>query len=212
VKLILRDSEQIEDPIARVDHYLRTDTYGPSYYRHQPSTDHDSVVLEDLAAAVLLVGQPRPRAALTLAASQPVDVASIPTTPLHTLDPRDRAAVVDGIMLLIELGTGFQSALATKVLHKKRPDSVPVLDNQAIFGTYQRAGWNPGDWPKYSDSVRDRSLIERALEAIHHDLSRSDNQATWEKLATHFQSEGFSRIELFDMIWWDYAYSSRLSS
>ena len=35
---------------------------------------------------------------------------------------------------------GFAASVATKVLHKKRPGLIPVLDNQA-FGAYMNPNW-----------------------------------------------------------------------
>jgi hypothetical protein len=92
--LMFRDTDRFR-PDRSVDWY-RADghvTYGPDYYRQQPATPPGALILEDLAAAVLFVGQPRPRAAQTLARAQPIDITEIAQEPLHTLSATQRQIV-----------------------------------------------------------------------------------------------------------------------
>jgi hypothetical protein len=56
--------------------------------------------------------------------------------------------------------------VATKVLHKKRPKLIPILDNEAIFGVYM----NP-KWPEKlasTDSVYAKARIARRLHLLIH--------------------------------------------
>jgi hypothetical protein len=55
--------------------------------------------------------------------------------------------------------------VATKVLHKRRPKLIPILDNEAIFGAYM----NP-KWPEKlasTDSVYAKARIARRLRSAH---------------------------------------------
>lgn len=93
---------------------------------------------------------------------------------------------------------GFAASVGTKVLHKKRPQLIPILDNQAIFGAYM----NPR-WPERRSSTGSVYAVDRiaqALEWIWTDLTRPENLNTWASLSALELRR--SRIELFDMVWW----------
>ena len=86
------------------------------------------------------------------------------------------------------------------MLHKKRPDLIPILDNQAIFGAYMNK-----DWPEEAarrESVRSADWIFPALDWIAFDITRPENTAAWEALHTIEPTR--TRIELFDSVWWKY--------
>ncbi len=174
--------------------------YGPTYYQTTSTTPEDIVSLEDLGFAVLFVGRPSSLAARSLATTR-VDIGTVPHKPLHMLDDDGRKAVVDAVMDIVGLD-GFGSALATKVLHKKRPATVPVLDNKAIFGTYLDDTWIPGQstWPKRSVTVRGQTQIADAVNKVARDLAHSPNAGAWTQLEREFSQ--FTRVELFDMVWW----------
>ncbi len=90
--------------------------------------------------------------------------------------------------------------MATKVLHKKRPALIPILDNQAIFGAYM----NPF-WPQRlaaADTIKDENKICIALDWIAYDLVRAENAAAWDILLALEPNR--TRIQLFDSIWWIY--------
>src|SRR5690554_2031906 len=74
----------------------------------------------------------------------------VPKRPLHTLDDNELDQIVEHICSLMRL-EGFRASLATKVLHPKRHQSVPVLDNSAFFGTWANPKWNVGE-PRKSRS------------------------------------------------------------
>lgn len=90
--------------------------------------------------------------------------------------------------------TGIGVSVATKLLHKKRPELLPVLDNQAIFVSY--LGEKEPDWRNCGPAVC------RALEAIQRDLRHPSNEVGWAALST--QWPWLTRVELFDIIWWEY--------
>jgi hypothetical protein len=94
----------------------------------------------------------------------------------------------------------FKVLLTITVLHKKRPDLIPVLDNQAIFGAYMNPHWPQQLSSQYS--VKSLSLVEQALDWITFDLLRVENTAAWSQLQVIEPSR--SLIEIFDCVWWGY--------
>jgi hypothetical protein len=124
-------------------------------------------------------------------------LASLVDRPLEETSTEQRQAVAD---LVAEMAhwKGFAASVATKILHKKRPALIPILDNQAIFGAYMNPAWP--DTPSRADSIYDRRRIREALDWIHEDLTRAENQSVWQAL--HQIEPGRSRIELFDMVRW----------
>jgi biotin operon repressor len=77
--------------------------------------------------------------------------------------------------LIVEVAAwrGFAASVATKILHKKRPALIPILDNQAIFGAYLNPKWPTQ--PSSRDSVYAKGRVKEALEWIAFDLARSNN-------------------------------------
>ena len=51
--------------------------------------------------------------------------------PQETPD-EDRQAIAD-LIATVASWPEFAASVATKILHKKRPDLIPILDNEAIF-------------------------------------------------------------------------------
>jgi hypothetical protein len=191
----------LEDADTLLEQYRQQVRRGPTYYGCRSNTDPERVTVEDLGLAVLLEGRPSSRAAQTLVEA-PVDLSGVVPDPLHETTAADRAAVVDAVMELVgSSGSGFASSLATKVLHKKRPATIPVLDNSAIYATLCSDTWERGQVPR-GQSVRARSRIADALERVHGVVSDPANRASWETLERAWPS--YTRIELFDMAWWAY--------
>ncbi|MEN9646172.1 MAG: hypothetical protein RL238_2841 [Actinomycetota bacterium] len=194
----------IDRPTVLLNWYSENVRRGPDYYfRVSPLLDSDAIEFGDLAWAVLLEGRPSSAAAQSLLRRTPIALDAVPKEPLATLNQERRALIVDAIESLLWLD-GFASSLATKVLHVRRRASVPVLDNQAIFGTFMRPDWVLGNRPR-SGSVRDRLSISRALEAIHGSLTDERSDRGWELLqreAHRDRSLGVTQIELFDICWW----------
>ncbi len=173
---------------------------GYSYYCYNPRTPPERVVVEDLAITLLMNSRADLKAALSLAQNgHLINLSILPQKPLEQTSVQEREIVANVIYSLATL-RGFAASLATKLLHKKRPALIPILDNQAIFGAYL----NPA-WPTHrssQDSVKDLNRIMSALNQITFDLTRPENIPVWEQLQ---QIEPhLTRIEIFDSIWWMY--------
>lgn len=54
---------------------------------------------------------------------------------LEQISQEEQRQVVKFIAQMAQL-PGFAASVATKVLHKKRPDLILILDNQGVFGAY----------------------------------------------------------------------------
>jgi hypothetical protein len=173
---------------------------GYEYLRYQPNTPIDRLLPEDLAITLLVNSRATYRAFQSLRMhGSSVDLHKLPDGPLETSSDID-VRIVAKVIAEIASWPGFAASLATKVLHKKRPDLIPILDNQAIFGAYM----NP-KWPTQvssQDSVKAMGLIEQALRWIRHDLIRHENTHAW--TALHELEPSNSRNEIFDSIWWMY--------
>jgi len=171
---------------------------GLRYLNYQPTTDPDRLLPEDLAVTILInsrVGAAAFRSAQDQ--SSALDLAWLPDVALEDSSPADRAAVA-ALVAEIAGWRGFATSNATKILHKKRPRLIPIMDNQAIFGAYM----NPR-WPEQRASIQSvyaEARIREALEWVAMDLTRSENARTWAALCEIEPAR--SRIELFDMVWW----------
>jgi hypothetical protein len=91
-------------------------------------------------------------------------------------------------------------SVATKILHKKCPATIPILDNQAIFGAYMNPAWP--EQPSRQDSVYAVNRIRQALDWLYIDLTAERNACAWVELADLAPKR--TRVELFDMVWWSY--------
>lgn len=173
---------------------------GRRYLEQTPITPRDRIVPEDLAVTLLLnsrVGWKAYKSIQDLGLS--IDLSTLPAVALESTSSSQRDAVAS---LIGEVAgwPGFATSVATKVLHKKRPALIPVLDNQAIFGAYMNAQW-PASRSR-GDSVWAIAMIRDALERITYDLTRAENAAVWVGLQSVEPER--SAIELFDMVWWSH--------
>lgn len=176
------------------------DDSGADYLEFEPSTSPDVLVPEDLAVTILINSRVGPSAFQAVQHRAPeLDLGSLPSRPLEDSSDSDRDRVADTIAQMAEW-PGFAASVATKVLHKKRPATVPILDNQAIFGAYMNPQWP--DKRSATDSVYNRTRIREALDWICTDLTAPENQDAWRELAELEPMR--TRIELFDMVWWMY--------
>jgi Family of unknown function (DUF6308) len=177
----------------------RTDD-GLRYLDWRPSTDPDRLMPEDLAVTILINSRVGPAAFKSVQDhGAELDLAKIPDMPLEETSA-DMRGEVARLIARVAAWDGFAASVATKVLHKKRPCLIPILDNQAIFGAYMNA-----KWPKQrsaTDSVYSGTRIRDALEWISTDLTRQENTDTWTALLVFEPTR--SRIELFDMVWWEH--------
>ena len=188
--------------ISDADNLLRqyrNDT-GCDYLDYQPITPADKIVPEDLAVTLLLNSQVGWKAFRSLQEyGHTIKFTHLPMKPLEQTSEEERRQIADVITRLAQL-PGFAASVATKVLHKKRPALIPILDNQAIFGAYMYPAW-----PKKlarTDSVKDQNLICSALNWITYDLNRPENEKEWSSLSLIEPRR--TRIELFDSVWWMY--------
>lgn len=171
---------------------------GRRYLGYRPTTPPDRLVPEDLAVTLLINSRAGYRAFKSLQELGPaLDLGTLPDTPLEDADPAMRAQVSE-VVANVAGWPGFATSLATKVLHKKRPALIPVLDNQAIFGAYLNATWPAR--PSSRDSIWSASRISAAMETIAADLTRPENAVVWTVLQGLEPAR--TRVELFDMVWW----------
>ena len=174
------------------------DDSGADYLDFEPSTPADMLVPEDLAVTILINSRVGPSAFQAVQhRGHELDFASLPAVPLEESSDTDRDRIAEIIAQIAEW-PGFAASVATKVLHKKRPATVPILDNQAIFGAYMNADWP--NRPSATDSVYGRNRIREALEWIRTDLTAPVNRDAWAELQQLEPAR--TRVELFDMVWW----------
>ncbi|PJE01675.1 DUF6308 family protein [Mycobacterium sp.] len=179
---------------------VREADWGQLYLDFNPATSRDILHVEDLAVTMLINSRASGQAAAAvLRYGTSLDLASLVDKPLErtTSGERDRVAELIGQMTS---WPWIGASLATKTLHKKRPQLIPILDNQAIFGAYMNPLW-PERRSK-EDTIKSGARIREAFEWIARDLTRPENTDTWSVLA-EIEPER-SRIELFDCVWWIY--------
>lgn len=192
---IHRILEDVEELLVQ----YRTDD-GLRYLDHRPTTPPEYLVPEDLAVTILINSRVGPDAFKSVQDhGESLRLDRLPDKPFESTNEPERDLVAD---LIVEVAQwrGFAASVATKILHKKRPALIPILDNQAIFGAYL----NPS-WPtrlSSRDSVYAKARIKEALEWIAFDLARSENTSIWRQLQEIEPRR--SLIEIFDMVWWVY--------
>lgn len=168
------------------------------YLRYRPLTPPNQIVVEDLGVTVLVNSQIKWRSALSIIERGEIDLSTLPSTALEetTADERREVAELIGV---VAQWPGFGASTASKVLHKKRPGLIPTLDNQAIFGAYLNPKWD-GEHRAPSFTVKRVSLIQRALDDVHRDLTCGENEGAWTALAE--REPEHTRLEIFDTVWW----------
>ena len=173
---------------------------GLRYLDWRPGTDPDRLMPEDLAVTILINSRVGP-AAFKSAQDHgaELDLAVLPNMPLEetSADLRDQVA---RLIADVARWDGYAASVATKILHKKRPRLIPILDNQAIFGAYMNSQWP--ERRSATESVWAETRIRQALEWIWTDLTRLENTDAWDALSDIEPTR--SRIELFDMVWWEH--------
>jgi len=193
---------QIDRVVPDADELLRcyrNDT-GCFYLDYQPITPQNEIVPEDLAVTLLINSKVGWRAFHSLMEhGKTIDLTQLLRKSLEQTSPEDREQVVSVISQMAWL-PGFAASVATKVLHKKRPDLIPILDNQAIFGAYMSPNWPQRS--ASSESIKNPQWIRRALDWIAFDINWPDNAGVWDAL--HEIEPSRTRIQLFDSEWWMY--------
>jgi Family of unknown function (DUF6308) len=192
----------IDRVISDVDMLLRgyREDIGYEYLNYQPVTPANILFPEDLAVTLLVNSRATYRAFQSLQRhGQGIQLDGLPAESLEQISNTQLTSLAEVISTVAQW-PGFAASLATKVLHKKRPDLIPILDNRAIFGAYMNPYWPVQQ--SLQESVRDQIRIEQALLSIKSDLTRPENQSTWQLLK---ESEpAHSLIEIFDSVWWMY--------
>jgi Family of unknown function (DUF6308) len=177
---------------------IREADFGQLYLEHKPITHPDRLVVEDLAATMLVNSRVAARAATAVhRRGASIDLRSLPGKPLEHTSSEERQRVAD-IIGGMTAWPWIGASLATKTLHKKRPALIPILDNQAIFEAYMDPRWPQRR--TYGETIKSVKRIKEALDWIAEDLNRAENETVWHEL--HKLEPERSRIELFDMIWW----------
>jgi hypothetical protein len=208
MRLILSPSGRlVRNAEALLDDYRKFGAGGLRYLDYKPHSGADDLFPEDLAVTLLVNSRAGRRAFTALeqhAGAARALLRDLPhDTSLENADDDTVELVVRAIHGLVMLD-GFRAALATKVLHKKRPKLIPMLDSTAIFGAYMEVRWDPPNHRAESWSVRTYESIKAAILAIRTDLIRKQNAVAWVTLAQREIAAGRSRLEIFDMVWWSY--------
>jgi hypothetical protein len=196
VQLIL-GAGHLDRIIPDADELLRRYRADPGcwYLDYESSISKTILTPEDLAVTLLLNSRVSGRAFVSLQKNGPtINLADLPQKPLERTTVEERREVATFIAT-IATWPGFAASVATKVLHKKRPDLIPVLDNQAIFGAYMKGAAR-------HESVKSADWIFPALDWIAFDITRPENTTAWQAL--HIIEPTHTRIELFDSVWWKY--------
>ena len=201
VSLIL-GAKKIDRLIPNADEYLsnyHSDT-GYLYHGYRLKSSPDRIVPEDLAVTLLMNSRVGCKAFKGLIDyGDKINLGRLPEKALEDTSLMERQQVASLIAEVAKI-PGFATSVATKLLHKKRPALIPVLDNQAIFGAYMYAAWPKK--PARQDSNKDFDKICCALEWIHYDLNRSENAPAWSALQG--MEPNRTRIHIFDSVWWIY--------
>src|SRR5215475_12931669 len=140
VSLVLGVADHHIDDAARYLLPYRQDS-GYAYLLHEPCTPPDRLMLEDLGPTILVNARFGTVAAMSVVQSSAgVDLVALPTCALESSADDERQRVAE-LVATVARWSGFGTSTATKVLHKKRPSLIPILDNQAIFGAYLDPRW-----------------------------------------------------------------------
>ena len=172
--------------------------FGQLYLEHQPVTATDRVFVEDLAVTMLINSRVDARQAMGIVRNaDSLDLSVLPGKMLAETTDAERGQLAELIGAMTGW-PGFGASVATKLLHKKRPELIPVLDNMAIFGAYMNQRWPAR--AALADTIKAVPRIKEALDWIVVDITRSENEESWERL--HAIEPERTRIELFDIVWW----------
>lgn len=196
---------KIDRRVTNVENLLRDwrvkeADFGQLYLEHQSATSPDPVFVEDLAVTMLINSRVDARQAMGVFRNgATLDLGGLPDKALGETTDGERELVAELIGTMTRW-PGIGASVATKMLHKKRPALIPVLDNMAIFGAYMYPLWP--DKRALAETIKAVPRIKEALDWIAVDVSRPENEIVWARL--HDIEPERSRIELFDIVWWMY--------
>jgi hypothetical protein len=193
----------VPDAENLLDRYLKDGALkdgGLRYLEYQPATSRDKLVPEDLAVTVLVSSRFDWRAFASVQDCGPkLDLSVLSNKALEHTTELERQSLAD-LIAKIASWPGLAASVTTKVLHKKRPALIPILDNQSIFGAYMNSKW-PQQRAR-TDSIYAASTIRNALDWIAADLTAPDNAEVWARLQSSQPDR--SLVQIFDMVWWAY--------
>jgi len=194
----------LDDPLDCLKEFLDNTERGAEryagliYYGYEPRTPRDVFLAEDVAISLTLNSRASGRAVASVVQyGHTIDPRTLPEKALEETSGPERAQVAE-LLATVCTWPHIRASTATKILHKKRPALIPVLDNLAIFGAYMKR-----DWPEVgpsADSIGDKANILQALNSIFADVVRPENTDTWQELQR--MDKNRTRIEIFDMVWW----------
>jgi hypothetical protein len=190
----------VEAAEALLTEFAAMDEGRGALYYDFPLVRSDRVQPEDLGVTLLMNSRADGRAFQSLfREARAIDLSQLPNVSLEETNPDQRRQVAD---LVAHMATwrAFGASLATKLLHKKRPALIPILDNQAVFGAYMNPRW-PAD-PSRTETIKAADTIREALEWIAHDLAIDANRESWLQLQRI--RPNWTRVEIWDAIWWAY--------
>ncbi|MDP9282010.1 MAG: DUF6308 family protein [Chloroflexota bacterium] len=191
---------KVERADALLARFAEADDGRGALYYDLPVVRSDRVDANDLGVTLLMNSRADGRAFQTLVREAGViDLSGLPTVTLEQTSADERGRVADLIAQMAGW-RAFGASLATKLLHKKRPALIPILDNQAVFGAYMNARW-PLDRSR-TETIKDRDTIRKALDWIANDLASDANSEAWRKLAV--ARAAWTRVEIWDAVWWAY--------
>ena len=108
--------------------------WGQLYLEFEPATPRDRVLVEDLAATMLINSRVGAQAATSIyryGDTPNLDV--LPDKPLEETTDSERQVVAEVVGTMTDW-PWIGASVATKTLHKKCPALIPILDDLAIFG------------------------------------------------------------------------------
>jgi hypothetical protein len=165
-----------------------------------PIVRSDRVHPDDLGVTSLMNSRADGRAFQTLfREASVIDLSQLPRVALEETNPDQRRQVAN-LVAQMAAWRAFGASLATKLLHKKRPALIPILDNQAVFGAYMNPRW-PVE-PSRTETIKAADKIREALDWIAGDLAIDANRECWLKLRGI--RPNWTRVEIWDAIWWAY--------
>lgn len=150
---------------------------GYDYLDYKLITPADKILPEDLAVTLLMNSQVGWRAFQSLQKyGHSIELANLPKKSLEQTSIEERKQIAALITKLAQF-PGIAASVATKILHKKRPALIPILDNQAIFRADINLEWSQK--PAIYGPVCDRNIIRKTLDWIYFELNRLVNMDTW---------------------------------
>lgn len=194
--------QAIDDPAGLVGWYLdeRNVRHGGHFYRETRRDDGSALTCRSFVVSLLVAGgHVALRARSFQANADSFDLAGVPAVSLAEANEGQLGQIAEAIEEVARW-PGFGTSTASKLLHAARPQTVPVLDREAIGGAYLRPEWTG------VRIVRRPVLYAELVPALRvyvTDLAAGRNQPAWRLLEKHTEGR-YSRLQLLDMVWWSH--------